>query len=110
MDRMDDKLQSLWSEYRDACPDPEPGPNFMPEMWRRIDSRRRTATLLYRRWAEVFVMTTFAITVLLVAFLIPRYQREAIYEATYVDVLNAADSTFDAMILPSGDVAPGDFE
>ncbi len=24
MDRMNDKLDALWAEYREACPDPEP--------------------------------------------------------------------------------------
>ncbi len=103
MNRMDDQLESLWTEYREACPDPDAGPNFMPELWRRIDARRKNTTLLYRRWAEVFVMTAVALTVLLTAYLIPRYQRQPVYEATYVDVLNAADSTLDALALPMGD-------
>jgi hypothetical protein len=104
MNRMDDKLQSLWSEYRDACPDPEPRPNFMPELWRKIDARRQTATSWLRRWAEVCVVATIAAAVLLTTVVIPAYLREPVYEATYVDVLNAADTSADAILLPSGDI------
>lgn len=104
MDRMDDKLQSLWREYLDACPDPEPGPNFMPELWRRIESRRQTANSWFRRWAEVYVIATLAATVLLTTVVIPSYLREPVYEATYVDILAAADTGADLASLPVGDL------
>ena len=37
MDRMDqdrvgDKLDPLWAEYRSACPDVEPSAHFMPQL------------------------------------------------------------------------------
>jgi hypothetical protein len=103
MDRMDDKLHSLWNEYRDACPDPEPGPNFMPELWRKIDARRQAATPWLRRWAEVCVVASIAAAVLLTTVVIPSYLREPVYEKTYVDVLYAADLNADASALPVGD-------
>ncbi len=42
MDRMPDgdKLDALWVEYRNACPDPEAGAGFMPGLWQRIEARR----------------------------------------------------------------------
>ena len=104
MNRMDDKLQSLWNEYRDACPDPEPGANFIPGLWRKIEARRQTATSWLRRWAEVCVVAAIAAAVLLTTVVIPGYLREPVYEKTYVDVLYAAELSADAAALPAGDI------
>ena len=104
MDRMDDRLNSLLAEYRDACPDPEPGPNFMPQLWRRIEARRSaTASLLLRRWAEVWIAATVTFAIVISVFLIPRLQDPPAYQASYVDVLLAADSASDAAVLSRGE-------
>jgi hypothetical protein len=98
MERMDDKLQPIWQEYRDAFPDRDAGADFMPNMWAKIEARRNQATLsFFRHWVEACIMATVALTVLMSAFLIPRYQRQPVYQSTYVDVLAAADSNSDAM-------------
>ncbi len=96
-----DQLDALWSEYRAACPDPEAGPNFVPQLWQKIEARRRATTSLFRRWAEVCVMAALTVTVLVTTFLVPRIQRLPVYEATYVDVLAAADSIEDFLVPPS---------
>ena len=104
MDRMDDRLNSLLAKYRDACPDPEPGRNFMPQLWRRIEARRgATASLLLRRWAEVWIAATVAFAIVISLFLIPRLQEPPVYQASYVDVLLAADSASDAAVLSRGE-------
>lgn len=36
----DRELDRLFADYRAACPEVELGPNFMPEIWRRIEARR----------------------------------------------------------------------
>jgi hypothetical protein len=36
----DGDLDKLFAEYREACPEVELNPNFMPEVWRRIETRR----------------------------------------------------------------------
>ena len=54
MDRMHDqgdKLDALFTEYRAACPDPEPGADFMPALWRRIEARRTATVSVFRHWA-----------------------------------------------------------
>jgi hypothetical protein len=105
MDRMDDKLNSLLSEYRDAFPDPEPGVNFMPELWSRIEMRRGAAvSTLLRRWTEAWLVATVVLALVIGAFLIPSFQEPSVYEATYVDVLSAADSAGDIAVLPRGEV------
>jgi hypothetical protein len=92
MDRMagkNDKLDALWAEYREACPDPEPSAGFMPNLWQRIEARRTSTTFVFRRVAQVCVMATLAVTVLLAMVVIPRLQSAPVYSATYVDVLTA---------------------
>ena len=87
MDRMDDKLDALWAQYRDACPDPEPTAQFTPGLWQRIDTRRR-ATASIRRLAQVCVMASVALALLMAVVLIPRSQDLAVYNSgSYVDVL-----------------------
>lgn len=104
MDRMDDKLDGLWAEYRAACPDPEVGPTFMPQLWERIEARRTATASVFRRLAQVCVMATVTLTILMSAVLIPRLQREPVYDATYVDVLAAAAQSSDyTQVLTGGD-------
>ena len=100
--RGEDKLDALWAEYRQACPDPEPSANFIPQVWQRIEARRRTSSLL-RRWTEACVMAALTLTLLIAAFLIPRYQRQPVYQSTYADVLAEADTLDYTLVLTGGD-------
>jgi len=103
-DRMTDKLDPLWAEYRAACPDPEPSASFMPQMWQRIESRRNAmSSAWFRLWAKVWVVATVALAIIMGAILIPRLQNPPAYQASYVDVLVAADSGSDGMVLPLGE-------
>ena len=96
-------LDALWAEYREACADPEPGADFMPRLWHKIESRRVETTSVFRRLAQVCVMATVALT-LVIAVLIPRIQSNPVYTATYVDVLDAAHSNDAADLLTGGDI------
>lgn len=101
MDRMDDKLDALWAEYREACPDPEPSANFMPQLWQRIEAKRgATASVLLLRWAEVWLVATLALAIVMGGFLIPRLQSPPAYQSSYLDVLAAADSASDGTVIP----------
>lgn len=40
MDNYNDGLSGAFAQYRAACPDPEPSPNFFPQLWAKIDARR----------------------------------------------------------------------
>jgi hypothetical protein len=108
MDRMNNdgfetKLDGLFAEYRSACPDPDGGVNFMPNLWRKIEARRMENVSVFRRLAQVCVLATAALTVAM-AILIPRIQTEPVYTATYVDVLDAAHSVDSAQLMDSGDL------
>jgi hypothetical protein len=83
-----DSLDRLFSEYRDAFPDPEPSAAFTPGIWRRIDARRPPARFV-RRMAEAFVALSATVTLLIGLFLIPHFQSAPVYSANYVDVLAA---------------------
>ncbi len=89
MERMDhdDKLDSLFAAYRDACPDPESSPNFMPNLWAKIEARRVDTTSVFRRLAHVCIAATAAL-LLLTAVLTPAVQDdEVLYSSTYADIL-----------------------
>ena len=103
MGPMDDKLDALWAEYRDACPDPEASSNFMPNLWQNIEARRADTTSVFRRLAQACVMATVALTLIIVV-LIPRFQSEPVYTATYVDALDAAHSVDLTDMLAGGEL------
>lgn len=91
-----DQLNQLFAAYRDAIPDPEPGPNFMPGLWQKIEARRSVSPVaIMRRFAQVFAAAAVAMALLVGAVVIPRMQSAPVYSATYVDVLaNAHASDF----------------
>ena len=104
MDRMKDRLDALWVEYREAIPDPEASPNFMPQLWQKIDARRVETTSVFRRLAKICVMATVALTLVISAVLLPRGNNdEVFYSGTYVDVLAAEHSNDYVQVLPAGD-------
>jgi hypothetical protein len=78
-------LDSLFSAYREAMPDPEPSAGVHAGVW-RIEARRSPVRLL-RRMAEAFVTVAAVATILIGLFLMPKLQNSSVYAATYVDVL-----------------------
>ncbi len=42
------KLDELFGAYRDALPDREPSAGFTPELWRRIDQKRKPGYMFGR--------------------------------------------------------------
>jgi hypothetical protein len=84
----DAALDALWVEYRAACPAPDAGASFMPNLWHRIEARRTDPILALRRFAKVCFMTTVAL-VLIFAISSARLQYEPPASANYVDALDA---------------------
>jgi hypothetical protein len=85
-----DRLDALWASYREACPDPEPDPNFMPRLWQRIESRQ-TFALSIGHLARVFVTVAAAICVLMTVALISArpHHLTGFDSGTYVEMLAA---------------------
>jgi hypothetical protein len=105
MDRMhhqEDRLDALFAEYRMACPDPEPSADFMPAMWRRIEARRVATVSVFRHWAQVCVMATVALTILIGAVLIPKFQTDPASNASYVEALVSEHSSEYIQMLAGG--------
>jgi hypothetical protein len=68
----EERLDALFRAYREACPDPEAGPNFMPQLWQRIEARQTFAFSL-RRMAGGFATAALALSVALGVYMaIPR--------------------------------------
>jgi hypothetical protein len=87
----EERLDALFRAYRD-CPVPEPGVNFMPNLWAKIDSRQRF-TFSFRRMAGAFVTAALALSVALGVYLaIPR--PNPYYSDTYVEAM-AESNTVD---------------
>ena len=104
MDRMKDRLDALWAEYREATPNPDAGPNFMPQLWQKIEARRVETTSVFRRLAQICVMATVALALVISAVLIPHSNNEeAFFSGTYVDILAAEHSNDYVEALPAGD-------
>jgi hypothetical protein len=88
--RLDARLNAVFAEYRMACPDPEPSADFMPGMWKRIEARRVATVSVFKHWAQVCVMATVALTLLIGAVLIPRLQDNS--ASSYLEALSAEHS------------------
>ncbi|HYL75738.1 MAG TPA: hypothetical protein VEU96_16115 [Bryobacteraceae bacterium] len=89
MDRWNNELNGLFAEYKQAIPDPDPGANFMPELWRKIEAKR-SFTLRIRRLTQVFVGAAAAICLLFTMIeVIPGSSRPEVH-GSYIDALAAA--------------------
>lgn len=63
----DDRLNRLFYAYREATEYEKLDADFMPGLWRRIESRRRNS-LLVERMARVFATATVALAVVVGLF------------------------------------------
>jgi hypothetical protein len=101
-----DGLSELFSRYRAACPDPEPGAGFMPELWQRIDARRSFAwrlRLYARGLVTVAAAICLAIGIFASTFTTPA---NPVYAETYIESLDRAESPES---FAYADVIPADF-
>jgi hypothetical protein len=88
------ELDQLFVRYREACPDIETGPEFLPAVWQRIESRRGFWPA-FEHLAR-FALTMCAFACLLFALLDFTGERHSMFnEQTYVDAL-AADQSSEA--------------
>ena len=79
-------LHALFASYREALPDPEPGANFMPELWAAIESKQAFA-YSFRRMARTIVAAAAALCLIMsLMFVVPA--RHLTMTSTYIDVLN----------------------
>ena len=58
------KLDRLFSAYRAACPEREASANFMPNLWVKIDARRRSEAGIWR-WANALASVAAVVVMVL---------------------------------------------
>jgi hypothetical protein len=82
------KLDELFVAYRESLPDREPAVNFTPELWRRIDQRRKVS-FSFNRFTRAFVTGGLALCLLMTALTTwTAPNGSSVYTATYADVLD----------------------
>jgi hypothetical protein len=89
------RLDSLFQEYRDACPAPMPSANFMPELWQKIEARQNL-TFSFGRMAGAFVTAALALSIGLGIYMAtPRHSASPFFSQSYVEALDATDDSPD---------------
>lgn len=84
----DFRLNALLADYRAACPEVEPGPNFMPGIWQGIEARR-SFWFVFQREARAMVTGCAAIFVILLALNVFSGMQNRATPPTYADALMA---------------------
>jgi anti-sigma-K factor RskA len=82
---LEPRFNRLLTEYRDACPDPEPSLGFLSQIWQRIDAKRNLERVA-RGWTSAYV-TAAAVICLILVVLISLQAGDALSQ-TYVDLLD----------------------
>lgn len=86
----EERLDALFRAYARACPVPEASPNFMPNLWQRIESRQKF-TFSFSRMANAFATAAVALSIALGVYMsIPRNSSN-LYAQTYIEALADAD-------------------
>jgi len=85
-DQLNRDLDALFAAYREACPTPDASPDFMPQLWRKIDAGR-TATFTFGRWTGAFVTAAAAICVLLGLLQVYLPSQPTFYTQTYIEAV-----------------------
>ena len=89
MINQEDRLSALFSTYRAACPEVEPGKDFTPGLWRKIDARRGI-TFKLRRYTQGLVTVAATLCFAMGFFeLSPLFKTSVLYTSTYVEALDA---------------------
>jgi hypothetical protein len=82
------RLDRLFQSYRAACPEVDASPNFMPDLWARIEARE-VSTTWFGRVAKVLVTSALAGSAILGMIISSTSQPNAFFDATFVEALRA---------------------
>lgn len=87
------RLDRLFAAYRDACPDLDGSPNFVPRVWEAIEQSKPVGWIFpMRLWARRLIMATSLAAALMVsylAFLQKSVSPSPFTETGYADALTA---------------------
>jgi hypothetical protein len=84
----DARLNEMFRTYRAACPDTDASPNFMPNMWAKIEARENSTTW-FGSVAKALVTAALAASVILGMMISSTKQSSSFFDATFVDALSA---------------------
>jgi hypothetical protein len=87
-DASEARLDQLLMAYRHSCDEPEASPNFMPEIWARIEAREVSSNW-FGRVAKALVTAALAASVILGLIMSSANRPSAYFNATFVDALQA---------------------
>jgi hypothetical protein len=82
-----DGLERLLAAYRSACPDPEPGVDFMPQLWQKIEAKRAFSYSL-KRLARGIITAAAAAALAMALLLAPQHKASP----SYLELLAAGQS------------------
>ena len=84
----EDRLNALFADYRQELPDFEGGSEFMPNLWKKIESGRSHVSL-WSLWSQRVVAGACCAGVVLVGLSVwSPVRQSAYYEASYVESLD----------------------
>ena len=81
------RLDRLFTEYRTSCLDPEPGANFMPALWQRIEARRNPV-LQWVAMSRRALVGTLAVCLVLGFAVGTALSSSQFYQSTYIEALD----------------------
>jgi hypothetical protein len=86
----EEKLDALFRAYRNACPAPEVGANFMPDLWQRIEARQGFL-FSFRRLANALVPAAVALSIALGVYAYSPRHTATYMPQTYIEALAEAN-------------------
>ncbi len=81
------QLDQLFERYKEACGDPEPGVNFMPGLWQKIEARQPRINIFARPAKSLFAGATVLSLALMVFLLAPSGKPSIFSQGSYVEAL-----------------------
>jgi hypothetical protein len=99
-ENLDGKLDSLWRDYRAACPDVEPSAEFMPRMWQKIEARQ-TIPFAMGRFTRVFVSMSAVLSLFMGTLLLTPYVHT---QGALISFVEAVDGELDTVAYADIDV------
>lgn len=97
------QLDELFQQYRLSCPDVEPGINFMPAVWQKIESRY-SFWFVFQRLARTATTGCAAICLILLLLNFTSTAQSPRAAATYTDALladHSAEKTYYTEAIPA---------
>lgn len=92
------RLDRLFMEYKSACPDVEPGSNFMPMLWQRIEARR-SPVLQWVTMSRRALVGALAVCLVLGMVMGRAIKSSQFYQSTYVEALDESDMPEELAVL-----------